>query len=133
MYFKRFENSDMLNFLKAKSKLNERNRDGYCVYCHSYHETIREDDDHDDNDEYYSDYNLERINDDKYSSYVYRIGVLYMWDANKCDFAEIHIAFQTDKNSKMIYIGKLDFEDGENMDLLTTVQRIAFSMVECMI
>jgi hypothetical protein len=55
-----------------------------------------------------------------------------MWDSNKCDFAEVHVAFQTDKNSEMLYLGKLDFKNGENMDLETTVKRIAFSMIECM-
>lgn len=135
MYFKKFENSDMKKFLMEKSNFDERNNDYYSNgYHYSYHETIN--DDYNiltDNDEYYSEYNLDQIRDGKHSSYVYRVGVLYMRDANKCDFAEIHIAFQNDKNGKIQYLGKLDFEDGENMDLLSTVQRIAFSMIECLI
>lgn len=134
MYFKEFENSDMKKFLMEKSNFDERNNDYYSNgYLYSYHETINEDYNKFIEDEYYSEYNLEQIRDEKHLSYVYRIGVFYMRDANKCDFAEIHIAFQSDKNGEIKYLGKLDFEDGENMDLLTTAQRIAFSMIECLI
>lgn len=134
MYFKKFENSDMKKFLIEKSNFNERNYNAYAGYGHSYHETVNPNNDYEScKDDDYSDYNLELINEDKYYTYVHRIGVLYMWDGNKCDFAEIHIAFQSDKNSEMIYLGKLDFKDGENMDLETTVKRIAFSMIECLL
>lgn len=134
MYFKKFENSDMKKFLIEKANLDERSADSYSGYHHCYHETVNPDNDYESLDaEHYSPWNLEQINDDKYHSYVYRIGVLYMWDANKCDFAEIHVAFQTDKNSEMLYLGKLDFEQGENMDLETTIKRIAFSMIECLL
>lgn len=134
MYFKKFENSDMKKFLVEKAKLNERNTEAYVGYGHRYHETINPDNDYEFcHDEYYSSYNLEQIAENKYYTYVYRIGVLYMWDGNKCDFAEIHIALQSDKNSEMFYLGKLDFKDGENMDLETTAKRIAFSMIECLI
>lgn len=134
MYFKRFENSDMKNFLIEKSNFNERNKNAYIGYGYSYHETINPDNDYEScNYEHYSCYNLEQINEDKYYTYVYRIGVFYMWDGNKCDFAEMHVAFQTDKNSEMLYLGKLDFKYGENMDLETTIKRIAFSMIECLL
>lgn len=133
MYFKKFENSDMKKFLMEKSNFDERNNDYYSNgYLYSYHETICEDDTYN-HDENYSVYDLNRIEDKEYSSYVYRVGVLYMRDANKCDFAEIHIAFQSDNNGEIKYLGKLDFEDGENMDLLPTIQRIAYSMIECLI
>lgn len=133
MYFEKFNNSDMKKFLIEKSNFKERNNDYYGNgWLENYHETIFENESFEE-DEYYSEYNLEQIRDNKCCSYVYRIGVLYMRDANKCDFAEIHIAFQSDKDGKMIYLGKLNFEDGENMDLLPTIQRIAFSMIECLI
>lgn len=134
MYFRKFENSDMKKFLIEKANLDERNADSDVGYHLCYHETTNPDNDYKSlDDEYYGYYNLEQINHDKYYSYVYRIGVLYMWDANKCDFAEIHVAFQSDKNGEMLYLGKLDFERGENMDLETTIKRIAFSMIECLL
>lgn len=134
MYFRKFENSDMKKFLIEKANLNERNEEAYIGYNHSYHETINPGNDYESyHDEHYTSYNLERIDDNDYYTYVYRVGVLYMWDGNKCDFAEIHIAFQSDENSEMLYLGKLDFKYGENMDLETTVKRIAFSMIECVL
>ena len=134
MYFKKFENSDMKKFLLEKANYDERNRDAYIGYRYSYHETIDPNNNHDYYESgLYSSYNLEQIAEDKYNTYVYRIGVLYMWDGNKCDFAEMHVAFQSDKNGKMLYLGKLDFEDGENMDLETTVKRIAYSMIQCLL
>ena len=54
-----------------------------------------------------------------------------MFDNNKSDFGEFHIAFQSDKDGGMIYMGKLNFEDGENMDITTTIKRIAYSMLKC--
>lgn len=132
MYFKKFENSDMKSFLLEKANFNERNKNAYIGYGCNYHETVNPNNDYESHyDECCSHYNLEYINNDKYYTYVYRIGVLYMWDGNKCDFAEMHIAFQSDKNGEMIYLGKLDFEHGENMDLETTIKRIAFSMINC--
>jgi hypothetical protein len=124
----------MKKFLIEKANLEERNRNMYIGYRYRYHETINPNIDYKScNDDCYGYYDLAQISDDKYYTYVYRIGVLYMWDANKCDFAELHIAFQTDKNSEMVYLGKLDFKDGENMDLETTVKRIAFSMIDCVL
>lgn len=134
MYFKKFENSDMKKFLVEKAKLNERNQEAYMGYRYCYHETTNPDNDYESCiDEYYSSYNLEQISNNKYYTYVYRIGVLYMWDGNKCDFAEMHVVYQSDENSEMLYLGKLNFENGENMDLETTAKRIAFSMIMCLI
>lgn len=133
MYFKRFENSDMKQFLIEKANLKERNANSYIGYRHSYHETINPNNNHETCGDDYSYYGLDQIYEDKYDTYVYRIGVLYMWDGNKCDFAEIHIAFQSDENSEILYLGKLDFKDGENMDLETTIKRIAFSMINCVL
>ena len=129
MYFKKFEDSDMRKFLLEKANFDERNRNSYIGYRCTYHETINP---YNDN-EGYSTYNLEQIYEKKYHSYVHRIGVLYMWDGNKCDFAEMHVAFQSDIEGEMLYLGKLDFKDGENMDLEMTVKRIAFSMIECLL
>lgn len=134
MYFKKFENSDMKKFLLEKANYDERNRNMYIGYRYSYYETIDPNSDYDPYEsEFYSSYDLTYIAEGKYNTYVYRIGVLYMYDGNKCDFAEMHVAFQSDKNGKMLYLGKLDFEDGENMDLETTVKRIAYSMVQCLL
>ena len=133
IYFNKFNNSDMKKFLLEKANFHERNNGYYGPdYFEDYHETVYEKS-YEGTDEHYSEYNLEQINNNEHHSYVYRVGVLYMWDANKCDFAEFHIAFQNDKDGTIQYLGKLDFEDGENMDILATVQRIAFSMIECVI
>lgn len=75
MYFKRFENSDMKKFLIEKSNFNERNKNAYIGYGCAYHETINPDNDYNSCDEYYSSYNLEQIGEDKYYTYVYRVGV----------------------------------------------------------
>lgn len=132
MYYEKFKNSDMKKFLIEKANLNERNNNSYIGYRHCYHETINPDNDYRScYDKDYAYYDLEQISKDDYYTYVHRIGVLYLYDGNKCDFAEIHVAFQDDKNGKMLYLGKLNFEHGENMDLETTIKRIAFSMIEC--
>lgn len=134
MYFKKFDNSDMRKFLIEKAKLRERNENSYIGYQHSYHETVNPDVDWDYcRDRHYSRYNLEQVAAAEYHTYVHRVGVLYMWDGNKCDFSEMHIAYQSKENGEMIYLGKLDFPDGENMDLETTIGRIAFSMLECLL
>ena len=134
MWLNQYDNNDMKEFLMKKANFEERNNDpcsnGW--FC-EYNETITEKSYETDNYEYCTEYNLERIRDNEYHSYVHRIGVLYMWDANKCDYAEFHIAFQNKKDGEIIYLGMLDFNDGENMDLLTTAQRIAFSMIKCLI
>ena len=134
MFHNQFKPDDMKKFLMDISNYDERNNDPCSNgWFHRYHETICTQDKSDTFDEYYSEYNLESIRDDKHLSYAYRVGVFYMWDANKCDYAEFHIAFQNDKDGEIQYLGKLDFKDGENMDILATVQRIAFSMIECTI
>lgn len=35
------------------------------------------------------------------------------------------------ERGEMIYMGKIYFKDGENMDIETTIKRIAYSMLEC--
>lgn len=134
MYFKKFEDSDMKKFLLEKADFNERNKNAYIGYGCNYHETINPNNEYSSRyDERYSYTDLGQIENSEYYTYVHRIGVLYMWDGNKCDFAEMHVAFQTDKNSEILYLGKLNFERGENMDLETTVKRIAFSMINCLL
>ena len=134
MFYNKFEDSDMKKYLMEVSRFYERNDSLYGNgWFHSYHETTCTYDKSDTFNEEYSEYNLESVRDDKICSYAYRVGVLYMRDANKCDYAEFYIAFQNDKDGEIQYLGKLDFMDGENMDILATVQRIAFSMIECVI
>lgn len=132
MYYKKFEQSIMKEFLIKKSLLEDKNKNPYSGYRYSYHETINPDNAYlSDRDGRYSFFDLDQIEQNDYYTYVYRIGVLYMWDANKCDFAEMHVAYQFDENSEIIYLGKLDFKHGENMDLETTTKRISFSMLCC--
>lgn len=127
----RFKDSDMRKFLEEKANLSERQSDELgCGYYIGYNETVCDNSDNRDFDE--DDNNsLEFIEESKNYSYVYRIGVLSMFDNNKSDFGEFHIGFQSDKDSEMIYMGKIDFEDGENMDITTTIKRIAYSMLKC--
>lgn len=127
----RNKDSDMRKFLEEKAKLSERQSDEMgCGYYIGYHETISETDDERDFEED-DKYSLEFCRDKENYSYVYRIGVLSMFDNNKSDFGEFHIAFQSDKGGEMIYMGKVNFEDGENMDITQTIKRIAFSMLKC--
>lgn len=127
----KYQNSDMRKFLEEKAKLSERQSDGLgCGYYIGYNETICENHDNIDYDEDNRN-SLDFIDDSKNYSYVYRIGVLSMFDNNKSDFGEFHIGFQSNKDGEMVYMGKIDFEDGENMDITTTIKRIAYSMLKC--
>ena len=126
----RNEDSDMRKFLEEKANFKERQSEDYIGYYCGYHETICETNDERDFEED-DKYSLEFCRDKENYSYVYRIGVFSMFDANKSDFGEFHIAFQSDKGGEMIYMGKVNFEDGENMDITQTIKRIAFSMLKC--
>lgn len=121
----------MRKFLEEKAQLSKRQSNALgCGYFVNYRETICENSSETD----YSEdgrISLDFIRDKSNYSYVYKIGVLSMFDNNKCDFGEFHIGFQTDEDSEMIYMGKINFEDGENMDIETTIKRIAYSMLEC--
>lgn len=120
----------MKKFLEEKAQLSKRQAEMYIGYRVRYNETICE---NMNNIDYEEDgcISLDFIRDKQNYSYVYRVGVLSMFDGNKLDFGEFHIGFQTDKDSEMIYMGKLNFEYGENMDIETTIKRIAYSMLEC--
>lgn len=126
-----YPNSDMRKFLEEKANLAERELESYSGYLVQYDETISEDSHNRDFDDDYSD-SLEFIRTKSDYSYVYRIGVLAMFDGNKMDFGEFHIGFQSDKDGSMLYLGKLNFSDGENMDIPQTIKRIAYSMLECL-
>lgn len=60
---------------------------------------------------------------DKRTSYIYRVGVLAVIDANKCDFVEVHIGHQRDPDAPYEYIGKLWWQDGENDDIGRCLRR----------
>lgn len=120
----------MRKFLEEKAELSKRQDEMYIGYRVRYSETICE---NMNNVDYEEDgrISLDFIRDTQNYSYVYKIGVLSMFDGNKLDFGEFHIGFQTDKDGEMIYMGKINFEDGENMDVETTIKRIAYSMLDC--
>lgn len=50
------------------------------------------------------------------TSFIYKIGVLSVVDANKCDFATVFIGHQRTPGAKPEFIGYLNWSDGENDD-----------------
>jgi len=120
----------MRKFLEEKAELSKRQSEMYIGYFVNYKETVCEDSN---NTNYEEDgcISLDFVRDTKNYSYIYKIGVLSMFDANKCDFGEFHIGIQAHKDSDPVYMGKINFKDGENMDIETTIKRIAYSMLEC--
>lgn len=57
-------------------------------------------------------------------SWVWKIAVLALIDSNKWDWAEVYIGWQHDPKSEPVYLGRLSFHSGENMDIARTVKRI---------
>lgn len=69
--------------------------------------------------EYREDLNPDALTDawlKNETSYIYKVGVLSLIDANKCDWIHLVIGIQRGKDSRVEIIGKLSFTDGENDD-----------------
>lgn len=61
-------------------------------------------------------------------SYIYKVATLSIIDGNKCDFAKVYLGYQRDRDSGLVYVGCLDFPNGENTDLGRTLKRL----LECL-
>lgn len=57
------------------------------------------------------------------TSYIWRVGVLVLYDNNKCDWCRILIGTQRSEASVAKVIGMLEWEGGENDDPARTVKR----------
>ena len=60
---------------------------------------------------------------EKDCSYLHKVGVLALIDGNKFDFCTLFIGV-TDAYDDNQFIGKLNFNDGENMDLARLLARM---------
>lgn len=58
------------------------------------------------------------------TSWIYKVGVLVVIDANKCDFMWILIATQRNEFESYEFIGLLHFNKGENDDVARTLNRV---------
>lgn len=62
-------------------------------------------------------------------SWIYKVSVLALIDANKCDFVTVHFGLQRHENAQLVYLGYLDFPDGENMD----IGRVLVRLMDCLV
>ena len=78
-----------------------------------------------DNEDWYSTQYIESINKDAITddwldnntTYIYNVGVLALWDSNKCDYAYAFIGHQRNENQNFQFIGMLKWKNGENDDI----------------
>ena len=60
---------------------------------------------------------------EKDCSWLYKVGVLALIDGNKWDFCTLFIGV-VDQHAACQFLGKLDFSDGENMDVARLLARM---------
>ena len=60
---------------------------------------------------------------DKGTTYIWKVGVLAVIDANKCDWVQVLIGHQRSPDRPMEFIGKLNWQDGENDDIGRSLDR----------
>ena len=58
-----------------------------------------------------------------HTSYIWKVGVLTLVDANKCDWGYAWIGILRNDTSLPELVGKFMFPDGENTDVFRVVQR----------
>lgn len=85
-------------------------------------------DDFDDVRERYSeDTNPDAINGDQWlendTSFIWKVGVYVLIDANKCDWVHVFIGHKRDEKSDAEFIGHLYWQDGENDDIGSSLAR----------
>jgi len=66
---------------------------------------------------------------EKDCSWLHKVGVLALIDGNKLDFCTLFIGV-TDAYDECQFIGKLDFNGGENMDLARLLARMVKTIKE---
>lgn len=66
---------------------------------------------------------------EKDCSWLHKVGVLALIDGNKFDFCTLFIGV-TDAHDECQFIGKLDFSQGENMDLARLLTRMVRTIKE---
>jgi hypothetical protein len=101
---------ELLDLLAQKSK--ESGRDWKGDWAHSKYVQ-------DDNNDALSEEWL-----DKKTSYIWRVGALIIWDANKCDWCGIWFGQRREPNYKIQFKGSMYWDDGENDDPARTVRRV---------
>lgn len=76
--------------------------------------------------------NPDAINGDAWlesrTSYIWKVGILAAWDANKCDWVNVFIGHHRKPDYDMEFIGHLYWQDGENDD----IGRCLVRYLECM-
>lgn len=75
---------------------------------------------------YSQDTNDDALSDawlDKGSSYIWRVGTLSIWDANKCDWCGLVFGQRRDPDRRPEVIGSARWDDGENDDPARTFVR----------
>ncbi len=84
--------------------------------------------------DYSEDINQDAITGDwleNRTSYIYKIGVLAAIDNNKCDYVSIAFSSMRGENSQPEIKGYLEFSQGENDDIGSTMDR-AFKLIQHM-
>ena len=56
--------------------------------------------------------------------YIYKVGAYAEIDGNKFDYAYIYLGMEREKDGRLVYLGKLEFPDGENSDIGNTLGRL---------
>ena len=56
-------------------------------------------------------------------SYIHRVGVLVIWDANKCDWCELAIGHRKQPDHRAEFVGILYWSDGESDDPARMMKR----------
>lgn len=57
------------------------------------------------------------------TSYIHRVGVLVIWDANKCDWCELAIGHRKQPDHRAEFVGILYWSDGESDDPARMMKR----------
>lgn len=99
-------------------------------YAELYCETYKEDHKH-----YEECINNDAIEGDKWldnkTSYIWKVGVLCLTDSNKCDWVNVLVGVQRDKETEPYLVAKFYFPEGENDDCGRVINR-AMRMLEWM-
>lgn len=75
---------------------------------------------------YSEDINIDALSNDwleNGTSYIYKVATLCAIDANKCDWVYIAIGTQREENSEMEVKGSFYFNEGENDDMGSVIDR----------
>ena len=75
---------------------------------------------------YLENVNIDALSNDwleNRTSFIWKVGILYIVDANKADWVYIYIGHQRDDKTPPDFIGSLHYNEGENDDIYRCLKR----------